>query len=419
MDFIYKTIILSFLPVGIMLSSCSSDEPFSVAGPDDEPHILAPTFPDRNNGNLPVIANISRESNFSMELTVTPADYVDVVWYIDNREAAAGCAIDQPLLAGTYEMKVVVTTPKGKSTSREGIISVNPLDTDPWASEVSFERIVSPGQGAILYGRNLSSVTSIQIGNAAPVSAVYSTDAGVEMLSYTVPATIEEGTSRIVLVDSEGNEYGGNKVTVSSSALVTSGADRMTSGSVCQLTGINLDKIASLEIGTNVISSFLEKNANSISFAVPSLDDGDYDISGVMNDGSAVLFYKNGNSESSATVVISSQQTLWAGHHYVSWDLPDESPNKTFNMLGMDVFASVKPGAVMSIHYSVEPSAEYHQLRTTSGWWNDLPGTGTVEFFNDGIAEITLTRECLDMIQEQAGFLCVGHGYYVDLVTLR
>lgn len=31
MDFTYKTIILSFLPVGIMLSSCSSDEPFSVA----------------------------------------------------------------------------------------------------------------------------------------------------------------------------------------------------------------------------------------------------------------------------------------------------------------------------------------------------------------------------------------------------
>lgn len=67
----------------------------------------------------------------------------------------------------------------------------------------------------------------------------------------------------------------------------------------------------------------------------------------------------------------------------------------------------------------IEPSAEYHQLRTTSGWWNDFPGTGTIEFSTDGIAEITLTKEALDMIQEQAGFLCVGHGYYVDLVILR
>ncbi len=33
MNFIYKTI-LTLLPVSVMLASCSSDEPFSVAGPD-------------------------------------------------------------------------------------------------------------------------------------------------------------------------------------------------------------------------------------------------------------------------------------------------------------------------------------------------------------------------------------------------
>lgn len=42
-----------------------------------------------------------------------------------------------------------------------------------------------------------------------------------------------------------------------------------------------------------------------------------------------------------------------------------------------------------------------------------------IEFSTDGVAEITLTKEALDMIQEQSGFICVGHGYYVDLVTLR
>lgn len=142
-------------------------------------------------------------------------------------------------------------------------------------------------------------------------------------------------------------------------------------------------------------------------------------MSGVMNDGAEVQFYKNGQVETTTTVVMSSQQTLWSGHHYVSWDLPDDSPNKTFNLIGMDVFAGIKPGSVMSIHYSVEPTAEYHQLRTTTVWWNDLPGTGTIEFSTDGVAEITLTKEALDMIQEQSGFICVGHGYYVDLVTLR
>ena len=418
MNFIYKTI-LTLLPVSVMLASCSSDEPFSVAGPDDEPHILAPTFPDRNNGQLPVVSNISRDANFAMELTVTPADYVDVAWYIDGEQAATGKSIDMPLPAGTYEMKVVVTTTQGKSTSREGIISVNPLDSDPWASEVSFERIVAPGQMAALYGRNLSSVESITIGDSAHIPVVYSTEDGNDVLSYTVPENAGSGTFRLELIDADGMSYGANKVTVSSSALITSGADRITSGATTTFTGINLDRVASIEIGGSKISEFTEKTPTAISFSAPALEDGEYPMSGVMNDGAEVQFYKNSLIETVTTVVMSSQQTLWSGHHYVSWDLPDDSPNKTFNLIGMDVFAGITPGAVMSIRYSIEPTAEYHQLRTTTVWWNDLPGTGTVEFSSDGVVEITLTKEALDMIQEQAGFLCVGHGYYVDLVTLR
>lgn len=418
MKYFYKTI-MTLLPVSLMLASCSNDEPFSTAGPDDEPHILAPTFPDRNNGQLPVVANINRDANFAMELTVTPADYVDVAWYIDGEQAATGKAIDMPLLAGTYEMKVVVTTTQGKSTSREGLINVNPLDGDPWSSSVSFERIVAPGQRAVLYGSNLASVKSIVIGNSEQIPVTYSAEDGNEMLSYTMPANAVAGTFRLELIDAEGVNYGADKVTVSASALITSGADRITAGATTTITGINLDKVASITIGDIEISEIIEKTPTSLSFTAPSLEDGEYTMSGVMTDGNEVQFYKNGQVESSASVVISSQQTLWSGHHYVSWDMPDDSPNKTFNLIGMDVFADIKPGAVMSIHYSIEPTAEYHQLRTTTVWWNDLPGTGTIEFSTDGVAEITLTKEALDMIQEQAGFICVGHGYYVDLVTLR
>lgn len=419
MNFIYKTLI-ALLPAGMMFTSCSNnDEPFSVAGPEDEPHILAPTFPDRNNGELPIIANISRDGNFSMELTVTPADYVDVTWYIDGEEAATGKAVDMPLAAGTYTMKVVVTTIKGKSTSREGLIQVNPLDADPWATEVSFERIVAPGQSATLYGRNLSNVAAISIGQSAPIPVTYSNDDNTESLSYTVPSDIAEGTARLTLIGSDGESFGANKVTVSSAALITSGADRMTANAQCTLTGINLDKVASLEIGGNKIETFAEKTPLTLTFSVPALEDGEYAISGKMADGNAVTFYKNNSVVDATEVVVSSEQTLWSGHHYVSWDLPDDSPNKTFNLIGKDVFASIKAGAVMSIHYSVEPAAEYHQLRTTSAWWGDLPGTGTVEFQEDGVLEVVLTQDCLNMIQEQDGFLCVGHGYFVDLVTLR
>lgn len=415
MKSIYR-LAVAILPVMVAMSSCDNiDEPFSVASDSDEPHILDPIFPDRVNGELPVVANINRDANFKMSLTVTPSQSTEVLWFIDGKEVASGTTIDLPMLAGSYPMKVTATTTRGKSTYREGIINVNPLDGDPWASQVSFERIVSPGAAAVLYGDNLDKVKSMRIGDV-PVSEV-SFNEQTGALDYTVPAGISAGSERLVMIDAEGIEYGGNIITVSSSPLITSGADRMTSNSVCLLTGINLDKITALSIGGQPME-MVGMTAGGMEVKCPALEDGDYTLKGTASDG-MVQFYVNGNIVEEVTVVVSSEQTLWSGHHYVSWDLPDGDPNKTFNLIGADVFASIKPGSILSIHYSVEPSAEYHQIRTTSGWWADLPGTAVVEFSENGVLEVTLTSDALAMIAEQAGFLCVGHGYYVDLVTLR
>lgn len=406
--------------MGAMLVSCDDDKPFSVAGADDEPHILDPTFPDRNNGALPVVANITRDANFSMELTVTPADFTTVTWFFDGKEVATGKSIDIPLLAGTYELKVVAATAQGKSTSREGLVQVNPLDGDPVATELSFERVVAPGNSAVIYGYNLESVAGMSIGGVE-VGAIElaSTDEGATYLSYVVPEAIAEGQHRVVLHDNNGNEFGGGLVTVSSAALITSGADRVTANSTWSMTGINLDKIASFDLAGTAITEFTTQTPELIEFTCPALEDGEYTLTGSMTDGREVSFFINSKIATSANVTISSEQTLWSGHHYVSWELPDGDPNKTFNFIGMDVFAGIKAGATLVLHYSIEPSAEYHQIQTTTGWWTPLPGTGTVETSADGVVEVLLTQEALNMIQEQAGFLCVGHGYYVDLITLR
>lgn len=88
-------------------------------------------------------------------------------------------------------------------------------------------------------------------------------------------------------------------------------------------------------------------------------------------------------------------------------------------MIGKDVFADIKAGAVLNIYYSVNPSDEYHQLRTTTGWWNDLPGTAVIEFHEDGVKQVQLTQEVLDKIQTEDGFLCIGHGFYVDRISIK
>ena len=396
-------------------AACTEKETFSTASGDDYPRIIDPVFPDWTDGVKPVVANISRDADFSMTLTVTPADYCTVRWYLDGEIVGEGKEIELGLMAGTYDFKVEVSTEAGYSTSREGLVQVNPLDGDPWADKISFERITAPGAAAVLYGNNLEKVSRIVIGSHT-VTERTSIEGG---LSYTVPADLEDGTYRIILVDAEGNEFGGDLLTVTSDVLITSGAGRTGAGKEWVMTGINMDKIESLTIGNQKVTEFSSKTETEIVLTCPELEVGEYILTGTASDGSAVMFYSESGNTTETTVILSSSTVLWEGHHYVSWDLPDDNPNKKFDLIKKDVFATIKAGSVLSIHYSLEPEAEYHQIRTTTTWWNDLPGTAQTDLTADGVFTVTLTQEALDMIQAEDGFICVGHGYYVDMVTVE
>ncbi len=412
-------ILLIMLAMSFGLIACTEETPFSTATENDDPRILDPLFPDRVNGELPVVSNISRDANFSMTLTVTPADYTTVTWFIDGEEIQTGKEIDLALKAGTYHLKVTATTSIGKSTYREGLIQVNPLADDPWATEIGFERIITTGAKAQLYGNNLDKVNSIVIGGKTATDIAYAENGENSYIEYTVPEGLADGTYRIILVDNGGNEYGGNKVTVTSEALITAGSERTTANSEWVMTGINLNQIESFTFGGQSVSSFIRQSETEIAFTCPSLEDGEYTLTGRTTSGKEVMFYTTAGNITEQTVVVSSERVLWEGHHYVSWDLPDDNPNKTFNLIGKDVFASIKAGAVLSIYYSVNSADEYHQLRTTTGWWNDLPGTAVIEFQEDGIKQVQLTQEVLDKIQTEDGFLCIGHGYYVDRISVQ
>lgn len=396
-------------------AACTEKETFSTASGDDYPRIIDPVFPDWTDGVKPVVANISRDADFSMTLTVTPADYCTVRWYLDGEIVGEGKEIELGLMAGTYDFKVEVSTEAGYSTSREGLVQVNPLDGDPWADKISFERITAPGAAAVLYGNNLEKVSRIVIGSHT-VTEPTLIEGG---LSYTVPADLEDGTYRIILVDTEGNEFGGDLLTVSSDVLITSGAGRTGAGKEWVMTGINMNKIASLTIGNQKVTEFSSRTPTEIVLTCPELEVGEYILTGTASDGSAVMFYSESGNTTETTVILSSSTVLWEGHHYVSWDLPDDNPNKKFDLIKKDVFATIKAGSVLSIHYSLEPDAEYHQIQTDTAWWTELPGTAKTDLTEDGIHAITLTREALDLIQAQDGFICVGHGYYVDMVTVE
>ena len=396
-------------------AACTEKETFSTASGDDYPRIIDPVFPDWTDGVKPVVANISRDADFSMTLTVTPADYCTVRWYLDGEIVGEGKEIELGLMAGTYDFKVEVSTEAGYSTSREGLVQVNPLEGDPWADKISFERITAPGAPAVLYGNNLENVSRIVIGSHT-VTELTLIEGG---LRYTVPADLEDGTYRIILVDTEGNEFGGDLLTVTSEPLVTSGADRISKSKDWTMTGVNMDKIVSVTLGGRTVSEFKTQTATGIVMECPDLEAGEYTLTGKASDGSAVLFHTESGNMTEISTTLTSATTLWEGHHYVSWDLADTDPNKTFNLIGKEVFASINAGTILSIHYSLASDAAYHKIAIATGWWTYLPGTAETDLTADGVFTVTLTQEALDMIQAQDGFICVGHGYYVDEVTVE
>ena len=390
-------------------AACTEKETFSTASGDDYPRIIDPVFPDWTDGVKPVVANISRDADFSMTLTVTPADYCSIVWYLDGDIVAEGNTIDMNLMAGTYDFKVTVSTEAGYTTFREGIVQVNPLEGDPWADKISFERITAPGAAAVLYGNNLEKVSRIVIGSHT-VTELTLIEGG---LSYTVPAEVKDGTYRLILVDASGNEFGGDLLTVTSEPMVTSGADRISKSKDWTMTGVNMDKIASITLGGRTVSEFKTQTATGIVMECPDLKAGEYTLTGKALDGSAVLFHTEAGITEEMKSTVSLETTLWSGHFLVdNWSV-------NFTEVTKDQFADIEAGSVLRVYYSLNTAAEYHQIRTTTTWWNDLPGTAQTDLTADGVFTVTLTQEALDMIQTQDGFICVGHGYYVDMVTVE
>ena len=413
-------ILMAIMALSLSFTSCTKDEePFETITENDDPRILDPIFANGQNGQLPLIAEIDRDANLTMELVVTPSAYSTVSWLIDGNEVHEGNELDINLKAGTYLFKVLVTTDAGKSTYREGTVRVNPLQDDPWATEQGFERIIIPGGTAVLYGDNLNLVKGIVIDGKTISDLDYVEDAEGNYLEYTVPADLSVGQYRILLVDEAGSEYGANTIMVTVSALVTEGASRANPNSEWRLTGLNMDQIASLTINGETITNFIDQTATELVLTSPDLEAGTYSLTGKTNSNTDVEFYSGGSVKTEITVTFSSETVLYEGHHYVSWIFEDGNPNKTFNLIGKDVFATISAGSILSIYYSIEPADADRQLQTTSGWWTMLPGTEAVILNDDGVVEVVLTQEALDLIQAQDGFLCVGHGYYVDKVTLK
>ena len=409
---LYKILMTIVISSMALISCTQKEEPFFTATENDAPRILNTDIPDWDKGKPSTLLTISRDQNFEFEIIVTPADYTTVVWFLDDVKVAEGKTINQPVLAGTWTVKIVATTTKGLSTSRTAMLVVNPVDGDPVAGDAILERLVAPGAVAVLGGQNMDKVAKVVIGGVE-ADATYADGA----VTYTVPAGLAAGTYQLTLKDADGYEYGAGYITVSDASVISAAIFSGKPGAELTVTGLNLDKVASLTLGDKACT-IVSKAASELTFALPAVAAGAYELTGVDASGNVVNFVNGTQMQESATVNVTSEDVLWEGHHYVSWDFADGDPNKTFSAVAWDS-KSWPVGKIVRVYLSIAAEAEYHQVQFNTMWWSELPGTLRGDFFADTVAEFIWTQEISDLVNAQDGFIVCGHGFYVDKVTME
>ncbi len=212
----YTVMAMMVLSLGGLYSCSEDNDGFTTASENDFPQILQPWFSEWDNGEPTEYKNFSRNTEWVDSVTVTPALYTTVEWFLDGEKINEGTHIRKTLIAGEYILKIVATTTKGLSTSRTGKLIVRALETDPALGNNARERYVAQGASAAISGTNIDNIKSVLIGG------IEALDVSVKngKLHFTVPASLAEGNYKIVLVDAEGQQYGAGVLTINNTPLI-------------------------------------------------------------------------------------------------------------------------------------------------------------------------------------------------------
>ncbi|CDA65167.1 putative uncharacterized protein [Segatella copri CAG:164] len=177
----------------------------------------------------------------------------------------------------------------------------------------------------------------------------------------------------------------------------------------------NLGTVTKVMVGGKEVAFEVLEEGTVLKLTTPTgLENGDYDITLVDGEGNQ---FSGGTIKVTTEPRPSMENTLWEGHHYVSWDLGKDDPNKSFNLIKKEQVAKWKEGQTLRVYCSMKDDDTYHQIKLATTWWTDL--TSPYEFGEGNVVKFELTQDALDKMAAEDGLICVGHGYYVDKVTIE
>ena len=465
MTIMKKTYIFFLAAVTLMslISSCASDEPYITAGPDDTPRFLSPSSIE---GNAQTSVSQTREEVFSMEIVVTPANYVTIEWISDGHLLGTGTSFSSQFEAGDYDINIIATTEAGKVAKRLVKLSVSALADDPKVNAKEKNRWLNPGKALTIEGANLADVKTlifvpvIENESAGSRAVAVSASEIIEVpctasadgtsVTADMPANMPRGKYRLSVVKANSERFGCGMVTVTDEEYVDPDFEEVTLWEGNQeadwnadLIKITAEQMADVPVGTEMKVYYTVPEAEYHVMRITSPWWGDtpqddyvpqFDITDETPNPFIFVFDQHAKDlveERGAICLVGFGYTV----QKVAYDkkvgatvLWEDAPvtidwNADLCKLTAEQMAAVPVGATIYIHYDM-PEAEYHSMRITTPWWGDTPQDDLVPQFDltedtPKPFEFTYDAHCKALVDERGAMSLVGFGYRVSKIEYK
>ena len=405
-------LLLIALAATTILTGCQPEAPFETQSPDDDPIILTP-YNESGTGTF-TYDLINPDTPLYDSVTVTPSAYTTINWYLNNTLVYTGTKIDMCFPAGRYALTIEAVTDAGKRTERTGTVTVHPYDYNPYSAAPAAGRHLAPGKETQIDGQNLSKANNVIVSTDVfgenvlhTITPTYKEDG---FLKFILPDT-EDGTYFLRLQDAGGKLYGADNIHVHNGAVALAGFAEMPAGSTWVITGINLQKVAKVQVGDIEITD-LQVTETSVTLTAPALEIGEYTLSMFNEDGSAVLFVTNEGAVEQVKTIVPNETTIWTGSVTIDW-------NADLVKVDASAMAAVPVGATIYVYFEV-PDAEYHAMRVITPWW-DYDFLPQVDGMENQPNPYSFTYEAAgkEAVDRTGAMSVVGFGLTVTKITFK
>ncbi|MCQ2115528.1 MAG: hypothetical protein MJZ07_04935 [Bacteroidales bacterium] len=307
------------------------------------------------------------------------------------------------------------------SLANESTVVTNFTTVHPTITAVTPTELYAGDEPIKVTGTDLDLIVSATLGG----KAVEIKDQTATGLSIITDATAVSGALVLTLANGETVKApDAIQVNYHSLVIVSERPAGQHIGELVTLKGVNMNLVESIYVGTEKVTKYVMRKDDEISFAMPWLKIGMYDLKFVLYNGDTET-----QPEQIEVLLERNIQTIYKGSQKVAWNDDDpwlDAPgNKALSALAYGAFdwSKVVPGTSLVIYYNKIEAAGYAQMRVGDGNWAAIPSW--VERFGKGEADLdgdvmihTLTKADIEALVAGNGMVICGHGYEITEVQL-